>query len=179
MRFFLSNTTKSFFLVTALISCNRFYCEKESFYNIYQKKYDAKELYHVQTKNDLQVKRSIFEKLCISNNVNSLLILEAGTSLSYTPSRGLIFNYDNSLVYYYNLINGKIFTGKGYGKNTDLHKILLLLRKDFEKIKKIAEQGGYDDIADSPIVDVTLYKCIPDSSFIQFSFPIVIGNVSD
>jgi hypothetical protein len=104
-----------------------------------------------------------------------MLIVEDRNATQLFFSRGLLFTYDDSTIYYYQMKEGKIKAGMGNNGYNDLNKILVNVKKDFSAAKaKIGKK--YEDIFDAPIVNVLLYEVLNPSKFDSFSFPIVVGD---
>jgi hypothetical protein len=163
------------FFLGLLLSCSRNVCKTETFYSIYQARFHDKELSNNFVKGDLDSKKKVFSTLCISKKINKMLIVEDRNATQLFFSRGLLFTYDDSTIYYYQMKEGKIKGGIGNNGYSDLNKILVNVKKDFSAAKaKIGKK--YEDIFDAPIVNVLLYDVLNPSKFDSFSFPIVVGD---
>ena len=157
------------------MSCNRNYCKTESFFSIYQTRFEANKLGDDFVKNDLELKQKIFSTLCISRVIKKILIVEYGSATQSFFSRGLLFTYDDSKTYNYRIKDGKVIASKGSNDYFDLNKILLTVKKDFSSAKTKMDMS-YDDFADAPIVNVLLYDSLMPQKFDRFSFPIVVWD---
>ncbi|MCB9059866.1 MAG: hypothetical protein H6627_14970 [Calditrichae bacterium] len=157
-------------LFMTLTSCNRNFCEGETFYSVYRERFAEVKVSEDFVQNDSEIKKAIFSSLCLKSNIKKMLIVEWRNGLQSFFSRGLLFTYDDSSTYYFTTRKDKTITGKGVGKNEDLNEVLLQVKEDFFK-QKIRMDKNYDDVFDASVMNVVLFDSYSKKRFESFSFP--------
>jgi hypothetical protein len=164
------------FLIVCSESCSRNYCTHETLYSIYQTRFKEQKSDGDFVKTDLEIKQKIFSALCISHDIKKMIIVEFANATQAFYSRGLLFTYDDSKTYYYNIKNGHVIAGKGNNGYNELARILSAVKNDYSnaeaKIK--LNHVNYFDV---PIVNVLLYDSSQYKKFSSFSFPIIIDSL--
>lgn len=154
------------------LSCQSGYCDQRNFYRIYKTRFEDKKMEADFVVVDLELKKKIFLNLCFSDSIKKALIVEYRESTQSYYSRGLLFCYDNLKLYYFKIADNKVRVGNGLGGNLDLNKILTKVKSHFLSEKERMRKN-YDDVFDSPVVNIVLYDSSLPYKFDGFDFPIV------
>lgn len=163
------------FLFVFTLSCSRSTCVHQTFYSIYQNRFQEEKFDENFVRGDSAIKKKIFSLLCISHQIKKMLIVEYGDETHSFYSQGLLFTYDDCKTYYYRIKNDKIVAGEGKNNFHYLNKILLRAKNDFLSLKKKIDSNKRN-VFDSPIINILLYDSSLNPKFDRFSFPIIIAD---
>lgn len=162
------------FTTVLLSSCNRKLCSSNSFYSVYENLYLGKDTSNNNIIEDLEIKKSVFSRLCIPNNYKKVLLVESQNSTNSFFSNGLIYVYDDSTTYYYELAKGKIKCGEGTNKNIQLDNLLKKVKNNFEiEGQEIKRYNEKENLRDAPFVRLTLFATESEEKIKSISFNFV------